>query len=331
MCTSLTYSTVDGHHFLARTMDFSLELDANPLFLPRHFKWYPILSQPAQITKYAIMGAGAQFSPTQYLVADGFNEHGLACAELFFAGAAVYEPNQIAGKLNLVAEEFTTWALGYHQNLADLAQDLENVVIIDSDQGELKANQPLHWIFTDKTGETMIIEPEGHGLHLINDPVGVMTNTPNLDWHLKNLNNYLNLQPMPFPERQYSHYTAHAFSQGTGTQALPGGYTPPQRFVRAAYSRQTMPQAQTAADGVNALLHMLDNVTIPKGANLESDGQTDYTQYQGVLSLDERAYYFVNYTNRTVYRTTMTDELIQQQTTPVIYPAQSQQQSVPLN
>ena len=80
MCTSLTYSTVDGHHFLARTMDFSFELNGNPLFLPRQHQWQPVLEKQAIQNQYALMGAGAKL---------GFNEHGLGCADLFFAHAAV--------------------------------------------------------------------------------------------------------------------------------------------------------------------------------------------------------------------------------------------------
>ena len=330
MCTSLTYSTVDGHHFLARTMDFSFELNGNPLFLPRQYQWQPVLEKNTVQNQYAVMGAGAKLGD-QYLVADGFNEHGLGCAELYFAHEAVYESQPVPTKLNLVAEEFIVWVLGNHQSLEEVAADLDNVRIIESDQGVMGANQPLHWILADRSGKTMVIEPRGEGLQLIDDPVGVMTNTPDLDWHLKNLSNYLNLQPQPFTERPFGNYQAGPFSQGTGTQALPGSYTPPDRFVRAAYSRQYMPEANNVAEGVNHILHILDNVTIPKGVNIGSGGSSDYTQYQGISGLNNLAYYMVNYDNRHVYQTNLTTDLIENQKEPLIYTLPHGQQNTVLN
>lgn len=330
MCTSITYETADGHHFLARTMDFSFELNGSPLFLPRQFSWSPTLENQPQTNQYAIMGAGAKFGE-HYLIADGFNEHGLACAELYFAHEAVYEPAAKPKTTNLVAEELIMWLLGNHRNLDEVAADLAQVCIVDSQKGVMGANQPLHWILTDRTGRTMIIEPRGNGLQLVDDPVGVMTNTPDLDWHLKNLSNYLNLQPEPFSHRQFGAYTAHPFSQGTGTQSLPGSYTPADRFVRAAYSRQAVPQASTAIQGVNTLLHILDNVTIPKGVNIEPSGAFDYTQYQGISDLEHLAYYMVNYDNRQVYQALMTPAMLTEQTSPKIYQIPDNQQFTTLN
>ena len=43
----------------------------------------------------------------------------------------------------------------------------------------------------------MVIEKTADGLHILDNPVGVLTNSPDFPWHLTNLRNYLNLSPTP--------------------------------------------------------------------------------------------------------------------------------------
>ena len=49
---------------------------------------------------------------------------------------------------------------------------------------------PLHWTFSDRSGETVIVEPDQEGLHIYRRTVGVMTNSPGYPWHRLNLLNY---------------------------------------------------------------------------------------------------------------------------------------------
>lgn len=75
MCTAMTFCTDDDIHFLARTMDFSFELDANPIFIPRHHKFNSLVPETSFTTKYSFIGAGKDISG--FIFADGFNEKGL--------------------------------------------------------------------------------------------------------------------------------------------------------------------------------------------------------------------------------------------------------------
>jgi len=174
-------------------MDFAFELNGRPVFLPAEYQWTSSLDKAVYPTEYAIMGTGAKFG-NNYMIADGFNEHGLAAAELYFSHAAEYDKEPTDGAINVVAEEFLLWALGNNKSIKELADNLKNVHIVESDKGVMGVNQPLHFIFSDETGATYIIEPEGQGLHLQEDKVGVMTNTPDYNWHKTNLSNYLGAQ-----------------------------------------------------------------------------------------------------------------------------------------
>ncbi|MCJ1978204.1 choloylglycine hydrolase family protein [Pseudolactococcus paracarnosus] len=309
MCTSLTYQTQDGDLFLARTMDYGEVLDGRPVFLPRQFEVDTIFCGQ-QASKYAILGAGST-EQGQVLIADGFNEHGLAVAELYFANEIVLEEKPLPNKINLAPHELITYLLGNFKTLAEIDQAIAGIALVVPNNG-LPA-LPLHFILSDKTGQAAVIEARGGELCLIDNPVGVMTNTPNLDWHIRNLNNYLHIQPQAFSNKQFGNVTASPFSQGTGSQGLPGSYTPPDRFVRAAFGRQYLPTPTTLNEAVTTIFHILDMVAVPKGVNLTAEGVSDYTQYTGIMSMTERAYYMTTYENRTVYRMAMTDEMITNQ------------------
>jgi choloylglycine hydrolase len=329
MCTSLTYEALDGTKFLARTMDFAFVLNGNPTFLPRKYQWINSLDGKTYETEYGIMGTGAKFR-NNYMVADGFNEYGLAAAELYFAGEAEYDKEPTEGALNVVSEEFILWLLGNNKTIDEVRQNLDKVHIIESDKGVMGQNQPLHFILTDATGKTFVIEPHGQGLVLEEDPVNVMTNTPDLDWHLINLSNFLGLRPDSFPAKTYGTYTVQPIGVN-GLEVMPGSYTAADRFVRTVFARQHTPQAADATEAVNTILHMLDSVTIPKGVKMKENGDPDYTQYQMALDISHRSAYFVPYGNRTVFKVDMTNDLLENQNEPQEFVVEPNQQFVSMN
>lgn len=329
MCTSLSYEALDGSKFLARTMDFAFELNGRPTFLPREYQWVSSFDDKTYSTEYAVMGTGAKFGKN-YMIADGFNEHGLSAAELYFSHAAEYDKEPTEGDINLVAEEFLLWALGNNKSIKELEANLKQVHLIESDKGVMGVNQPLHFIFSDATGATYVLEPEGNGLILEEDKVGVMTNTPDYDWHKTNLANYLGAETTNFETKKFGNEEVIPLGQN-GTFRLPGGYTAVDRFVRTAFNLTHTEKAQDSSQALNSILHILDSVTIPRGVNVKANGEPSYTQYQAVLDLTNKAMYFVPYGNRTIYVTKMTDELIENQKEPKQFDVPMTQEFVGLN
>ena len=53
---------------------------------------------------------------------------------------------------------------------------------------------------------------------------------------------------------------------GSGMLGLPGDFTPPSRFVRAAFFQVTAPQQPTAKRSVTQAFHILNNFDIPSGS-----------------------------------------------------------------
>lgn len=71
------------------------------------------------------------------------------------------------------------------------------------------------------------------------NPISVLTNAPNFDWHMTNLRNHINLTNVNVDDLKLGSTTLPKLGQGTGLLGLPGDYTLASRFLRAtalAYS-----------------------------------------------------------------------------------------------
>lgn len=307
MCTSLTLTNQGQQHFLARTMDFGFQLEGRPVVIPRNYVWKKQFNGSQQ-TKYGFLGTGRNLG--EYFLADGINEKGLAIAELYFSNEAKYSSEEKEASINLAPHEFIIWLLGEIESISELRKRITEIQIVEKEVPVLGFVPPLHYIVTDKTGETVVIESDSGELVIKDNPVGVMTNSPEFGWHLKNLNNYLSVQHNNFSNKKINEYEIKPFGQGSGTYGLPGGYTSPERFVRTVYLRALIESGKTADDSLNAMFKILDNVTIPKGVNIKNDGSIDYTQYRAVFDVSNGTYYFNPYETQEVFELTLTEELL---------------------
>lgn len=316
MCTSIRYQTENGINFLARTMDFGFELEGQPVVIPRNYEWESELGGVIQ-SKYGYVGTGRKVA--NFFFADGVNENGLSIAELYFPNEAQYEVSPVEGQTNLAPHEVISWILGEITSLAELRERISEITIVSKENALLGIVLPLHYILTDDSGETIVIEPDGQKLRVKDNPVHVMTNSPELEWHMKNLNNYIGVQPNNFKQKKFGEYIAMPFGQGSGTLGLPGGYTSPERFVRAAYLLQNSRLAKSAEEGIANILEILGNVTIPKGVTIKDNGTEDYTQYRAICNTTEKIYYLNNQGSNRLFTVQLTEDLLNSQE-PKVYP-----------
>jgi len=312
MCTSIYTKAKDGSYLLSRTMDFSLPLEPSPIFLPREYQWNSLVSlvnEKEVSNKYGFIGAG-RFLGTGYFVADGVNEHGLAAAELYLPGNAIYQEYSNQDKKNLAPHELIMWILGNFKTIDELAKEITNVCIVEEKVPVLDIVTPLHWIITDQSGRCVVIEPTEAELRIKENLVGVMTNSPNIEWHIQNLRNYLNARPKQYDSAYFGEFEATPFSQGTGTSGLPGGFTPPERFIRAAFFKQHINMPNDEEENVNNAYHILNTVRIPKGIVVTTQDTEDYSLYVGSMCNTSKTYYFTTYENHRIVKLVLTDELL---------------------
>src|SRR5581483_5533427 len=175
----------------------------------------------------------------------------------------------------------------------------------------------------------LVIEYLDGQLHLYDNPVGVLTNSPQFEWHLTNLRNYINLTNINVAPLKLGDLVLEPFGQGTGLLGIPGDYTPPHRFIRAVALAFSSVPPDTAAEGANLAFHILNAVDIPIGIVAEkvpaptsapgtptpaataeagatatpttgaaaSALEYDFTQWATVSDLTNKIYYFRSYKN----------------------------------
>jgi choloylglycine hydrolase len=161
----------------------------------------------------------------------------------------------------------------------------------------------VHFFIHDKSGKSLVVEPVDGTLKLHDAPLGVMTNAPTYDWHMTNLANYINLSPKDVDQEKLGGTTVTAFGSGAGMLGLPGDFTPPSRFVRAAMFSQAATPNQTADDAVLSAFHILNQFDIPKGSVVNAavgEPTPEITEWTSVNDLKNLRWYFRTFDDQSI-------------------------------
>ncbi|WP_375270041.1 choloylglycine hydrolase family protein [Enterococcus sp. DIV0212c] len=292
-------ATKDQTVLLARTMDFAVILDAEPTFIPRKKLVFANDASDDRKNDYAFVGMARQLDSGEFIFADGLNEKGLSCAALYFSGYAEYNSQDKEKQYTLAPHDVVPFLLSTCTTIDEVTQKMEKIQIENTVLDFIGIVLPLHWIVTDHTGESIVIEYTEETLHIYENEIGVMTNSPDYTWHTTNLRNYIGLQPEQKTEVHLKNMIMKPFGEGAGAFGLPGDFTPPSRFVRAAFLKSCLQDIQTELDGVNAMFHILANVDIPKGV-VKTTQAYDYTQYTSVMVNSSLNYYYKTYNNQRI-------------------------------
>lgn len=294
MCTAMNVKTKDNHVLFGRTMDFSYELDPQLYVVPQGYEWNNYFQTHTIQTQYSFMGIGQDISPVTF--ADGVNEKGLAIAVLYFPGFAQYDEIDLNDdKMNITALELTKFLLSTCESVADVSLVLPTIRIVGIEDEVTKSIAPLHWMIADKSGECMVIEKMADGLHLLTNPIGVLSNSPNLEWHLTTSRNYMNVSPFQSEEKGLGQIVLTPFGQGGGTFGMPGDYTPPSRFIRTVFQKNFTFYPENRNGSIMACFHIMESVSIPKGVVMTKRQMSDYTQYTAFIDLNTQEYFFRTY------------------------------------
>lgn len=308
MCTAITLASKLQHQILARTMDFSYPIAPSLYFINKNRSWSNKQLQQSYPSKYAFLALGQTIAPIQAFF-DGVNEHGVGAAALYFAGYANYDtPEQISGdRYPIAAYDVLQYILGNCSAITQLPHLMKDLQLIGLADPVTKSVAPLHWMIADQSGATVVLEQTKNGMHFYRNPIGVFSNSPEFPWHMTNLRNYGFISPKQEESSLWSDISLPPFGQGGSTFGLPGGFTSPQRFVRAAYLKTHLPDLETMDDSIQSAIHILQSVSIPKGAVLSNRDTSDYTKYIAVMELLSRQYYFQSYSNQQITKISLSD------------------------
>lgn len=306
-CTGVRITAKDNAVVYGRTLEFAYELGSQIMTIPKGIQYVGVSETGVNDgkkweVKYPMAGTSAYNLP--YIV-DGINTEGLAVGIFYFPSYAKYiEPTKENKSKRIGPWELPTYLLSQYATVEEVKKGLETVDVVAVGLMKDMATLDLHYVVHDAKGNSLVIEYIDGKLKTYDNPLGVMTNAPAFDWHITNLSNYINLTVNNVPPLKMSGLQFSGIGEGTGLLGLPGDFTPPSRFVRAAVYSQTYIPATTGAQGVFDVFHILNQFDIPKGAvrGKEADGKTtiEYTQWTTATNLAEKKYYYHTYYHRDV-------------------------------
>ncbi|MCB1501915.1 MAG: linear amide C-N hydrolase [Bauldia sp.] len=309
-CTAVDIVAADKSVIAGRTMEWAFDMKWTLISQPKGTE--VAMTAPAELglptvnvaTKYAIVGVSPGVVPGGALL-EGQNSEGLGMSGNFLPGFTEYQTVTKDDKNYVSVLGFGTWALGTYATVAELRAALPGIKVWWNSSLPSGPTPPmLHFIFTDRSGDGMVVEYVGGVLQISDNVASVLTNAPTYDWHLLNLRNYLNLSSMGVSARQVGDVNVTALGQGGGTTGLPGDFTPPSRFVRAAFMRHWITQPKDADEAIQAMDHILNTVDIPIGiAQSKENGEvvSDYTQFVAIKDLTHNRLLITDYAHRTTF------------------------------
>ena len=310
-CTNIQIKADDQSLIVGRTMEFGPDLESRLISSPRHTAFTTSTANGIP-TKHWISKYGyllADYFNTGFTV-DGMNEQGLSFGYLYLPGYTTF-PTLVKGQEAnaLPYDVFGDWVLGNFSQTDEVETALKELTVYVKPlpvPGSGSTVFPVHAIITDKEGKSIVVEFIDGKMMVSKNPLGILTNSPDFAWHLKNLKNYMNLSantPKPIVVDGISYAVT---CQGSGLVGLPGDPTPPSRFVKMAVLQQT---ALPVPDAVSALIlakHILNNVDIPYGlvrgpvGSSEVPENIDRTQWTVFKDLTHHILYFSSYDNPTI-------------------------------
>jgi len=306
-CTSMVFKAQDGTSIYARTMEWgATDLKSELVMVPRGTSFAPVLAPGvngmAWKNAYGFVGVNAAGLP---YATDGMNEAGLTYGALYYPGFAQYQ-DALADQnsVSIGSVDMGNYLLGNFKSVEEIKQALPKVRVIRNLEIEkaFGAPIPLHYVVSDATGASIVIEYTKGVLAITDNKIGVMTNSPSYDWHLLNLRNYTNLKPFGDRPHEIDGVSLAPFGAGSGMLGLPGDFTPPSRFIRATAFTATMVPVKNATEAVAAASTMLNNFDIPKGLVREGKSAQDYelgfTQWSVIADTKNKVYHYWTMYNR---------------------------------
>lgn len=302
MCTAATYKTKD--FYFGRTLDYEFSYGDEITVTPRNYA-FDFRHTSACTSHYAIIGM-AHIVGNYPLYYDAINEKGLGMAGLNFVGNAVYA-KPVSGKENIAQFEFIPYILGKCANINEAKSLLASINLTDTPFSEKLPTAQLHWIIADENG-CITVESMANGLHIYDNPVGVLTNNPPFETQMFMLNNYMSLSPKQ-PQNTFANGLAlNSYSRGMGALGLPGDLSSASRFARVAFTKMNSISADSENESVSQFFHILGSVNQQRGCCEVSEGKYEITIYTSCCNTTKGIYYYTTYNNHQISAVDMRKE-----------------------
>lgn len=268
-CTRAVYLGPDGMVVTGRTMDWKEDPQSNIYFFPRG------MERRGGITDNSVKWTSSYGSVVtagyDIGICDGINERGLAANLLFLAESDYHRPGDKRPVMGLAI--WTQYVLDNFATVDEAVEELgKELFRIDDPDLPNGAKSTLHLSISDSTGNSAIFEYIAGKLviHSGKD-CRVMTNSPSYDKQ-QTLDDY--------------------WDQIGGLVMLPGTNRASDRFVRASFYINALPQTSDYRQAVAGVFSVMRNVSVPLGISVPSQPNIASTRWRTVADQKNLVYYF---------------------------------------
>ena len=268
-CTRVVYLGKNGMVVTGRTMDWKEDLKSNIYVFPRgieragadkgntiHWK-----------SKYgSVITAGYDIGTS-----DGMNEKGLVANLLYLAESDYYRPNDTRPVMGISI--WTQYVLDNFATVDEAVKELSKETFrIDAPDMPNGAKSTLHLAISDASGNSAIFEYiKGKLIIHEGKEYQVMTNSPSYEQQIT-LNNY--------------------WKQIGGLVMLPGTNRAVDRFVRASFYINVIPQTDNQREAVARVFSVIRNVSVPLGISVPAQPNISSTRWRTVADQKNKVYFF---------------------------------------
>ena len=303
-CTGITLKSKDNGVVVARTIEWGeSEMENLYVIVPRNHIQQSMLpdGETGGMTFSSMYGYVGLAVVQPGWVVDGMNEAGLSAALFYFPGYGQYPKYNPENKSKTISDfQLVSWMLSRFSTIDQVKSAIQNIEVVNIYPNASTA----HWRVTDSTGRQIVIEIIDGKPQIYENELGVLTNSPNFPWQIKNLNNYVNLMPGTAGPVKMGGITLSAFGAGSGLLGLPGDMTPPSRFVRASFFQTYSIPQETSYDSAMLAFHILNNFDVPLGTEFPVGkapvNMPSATQWTISTDMKDKIIYYHTMYNRTI-------------------------------
>jgi choloylglycine hydrolase len=306
MCTNFKVPRAqDGSVVVGRNIEFPSVMQTSLAVLPADFggsfaRPDGTDSGTGWTARHGVVGMCGFGHPS--VLMDGMNTAGLSGHVLYMPHYCEYQPYRGDGT-DVAETELCAWLLGTCASTEEIGRALEGKNVWGLDPG-MGLVPPCHFLFHDEQS-SVALEFHPDGWSLLDNPTSVATNAPYLDWHLTNLKNYVGVSPAAPTTPHPDGIDLTPLGLGQGLMGLPGGLTPPARFIRAYALTSMANPPKDAREAEQFALHVLNSFDTVGGfmGRVFGEGHSvhDATVWDTIANLTGRRYAYRTMGDPTVY------------------------------
>lgn len=279
-CTRIVYLGEGDNVITARSMDWKVDVESDLWIFPRGMQRSGQAGENSLqwTSKYgSVITSGFNIATT-----DGINEKGLS-ANVLWLVESEYPKFDKHSKPGLSLAAWAQYVLDSFPDVATAVAAIEQepyTIVTANVPGENRLAS-LHLSLSDTSGDSAIIEYiDGKQVIHHDRKYQVMTNSPTFDQQLA-LNSY--------------------WQQIGGTTMLPGTNRAADRFVRASFYVNAIPQQAEAREALASMLSVIRNTSVPLGISTPDQPNISSTRWRTLVDHKNQLYVFDSVTSPSVF------------------------------